>query len=73
MAKEEVNKTQMIREYFEKDPNVKTADIIAALKKRKIVTNSNYVGTVKAKMKAKAAAKKPAKAASAPASAMVVA
>ena len=55
------NKTEMIRGYFKKNPNIAGADIVADMKKREITVTSNYVSNVKSGMNKKKAAKKTTK------------
>ena len=51
--KQEVNKTEKIRDYLKKNPKATPTEVAAALKKQKVVVKAQYVSTVKSKMGAK--------------------
>lgn len=55
MAKRKVNKAGEIRNYLSENKDAKPAEIVAALKKRKIVVTPQQVSTTKNQMKKKAA------------------
>jgi hypothetical protein len=48
MAKNDVNKSQAIREYFKANPKAKNQEVVDALAKRGISTTVNYVSNLKA-------------------------
>jgi len=62
MAKRKVNKTQAVKDFLAENPDATTKDVVAAMKKQRIVVSTNYVSTIKSKGKGKkkVAAKKKA-------------
>jgi hypothetical protein len=48
MAKEKVNKSKAVREYFQANRKAKNKEVVEALAKKGIEVSANYVGNIKA-------------------------
>lgn len=51
--KKSVNKSQAIRDYYDANPEAKPAEVVAAMKKKGLVMNAQYVSIVKSNAKKK--------------------
>jgi hypothetical protein len=58
MAKRKVNKTQAVKDFLAENPDAATNDVVAAMKKQRIVVSANYVSTIKSNLKGGGKAKK---------------
>jgi hypothetical protein len=51
MAKRKVNKTAVVKEYLDANPNAGPSEVVAALAEKKINVTANYVSNIKSKSK----------------------